>query len=88
MTTRRARARFPPELTALVDQRLTDAACAGHAPLFDAHIDDETDAEREYRHHRARAICARCPVATTCATVATEHQAPGIWAGHHKEESP
>ncbi|WP_047890196.1 WhiB family transcriptional regulator [Rhodococcus sp. ARP2] len=69
------------EITALVDERLTGAACRGMAPLFDAHLDDETDTQREYRYHRAKTICLGCPVRAECANAATEHDAIGIWNG-------
>ncbi|MDI9917859.1 WhiB family transcriptional regulator [Rhodococcus sp. IEGM 1379] len=71
-------------LAALVDIRLTGAACAGHAPLFDDILDEgnEPPEEREARHHQARSICRRCPVAAHCETAANEDDTTsGIWAG-------
>ncbi|MFC3849913.1 WhiB family transcriptional regulator [Corynebacterium hansenii] len=81
--------RFPdvpdlPDLAGIRDQRLAGAACTGLQPLFDESVHGETDDARQFRHHRARAICARCPVRANCATVATEIPADhrhGIWAG-------
>ena len=87
-------ARFPTipdlDLPGLVDQRLTGAACAGHAPLFDATRHGENEDRREHRHHQARTICHQCPVRATCKTVANELPAAhrtGIWAGTTWKES-
>lgn len=74
-----------PAIGSLVDERLTGAACAGMAPLFDAYLDDESTEQREYRHHRAKTICLRCPVRTECTVAATEHDASGIWNGRLQE---
>lgn len=81
-----------PELDVpgLVNQRLTGAACAGRHPLFDDRIRGEPPEDQEARHHRARAVCAGCPIRNNCATVA--HQLPadqrtGIWAGHLWKET-
>ncbi|GGL09706.1 WhiB family transcriptional regulator [Nocardia jinanensis] len=68
----------------LIDQRLTGAACAGRAPLFDTDpVPGETDAAREARYAPALKICRRCPVQDQCATAAAElgGQALGVWAG-------
>lgn len=70
-----------PAIDSLIDERLTGAACAGMAPLFDAFLDDESIEQREYRHHRAKTICLRCPVRAECTVAATEHDASGIWNG-------
>lgn len=87
-------ARFPkiPDLNipGLVDQRLTGAACAGHAPLFDAAHPGESTEHQQARHHRARAICAGCPIRSNCQEVArqlpTDHRT-GIWAGQLWKET-
>lgn len=80
-------ARFPAiaALAAqLADERLTDAACAGLAPLFDADTaPGESDPDRDARHADAVAVCGRCPVRGQCATAAAElgALARGVWAG-------
>lgn len=74
-----------PTIDSLVDERLTGAACAGMAPLFDAYLDDESTEQREYRHHRAKTICLRCPVRAECTVAATEHDASGIWNGRLRD---
>lgn len=49
-----------------------DAACLGHAPLWDATIDDggrwggEDIEARRKRYAFAKSICANCPVAQQC----------------------
>lgn len=80
-----------PDMAGIRDQRLDAAACTGLSPLFDADVHGETDDARQFRHHRARTICASCPVLTNCATVATEipdDHRHGIWAGQlrHPDE--
>jgi WhiB family redox-sensing transcriptional regulator len=59
------------------------AACAGRQPLWDDHIHGEPDDQREARHHRARAICSRCPALENCRSAAAvlDRFATGIWAG-------
>lgn len=76
-----------PLIATLVDERLTGAACQGMAPLFDAYVDHETTEQREYRHHRAKTICLRCPVRAECTVAATEHDAAGIWNGRLQEST-
>ena len=49
------------------DKWRRDAACAGHPePLWDQTVHGEDAEEREARHHKAAAICKRCPVAFEC----------------------
>lgn len=66
-------------LAGLVDPRLTGAACAGRAPLFDDQLDGEYDDDREYRLGAAARICRGCPVLALCGTAANEHPARGVW---------
>jgi WhiB family transcriptional regulator, redox-sensing transcriptional regulator len=81
------RAFAAPSLRALVDPRLSGAACVGKAPLFDDRLDlgdheSESDEERDARHREARKICRCCPVRPPCGTAAGEHESAGIWAGY------
>lgn len=83
---RKSRGRQPsiPELIeALVDPRLSGAACAGRAPMFDDEIPGEIEAEQSRRLSAAAAVCIRCPVRSACRTAASEldHLA-GVWAGN------
>ena len=84
MTRRQARPYpIPPTLTALVDPRLTGAACSGRAPMFDAELEEESIENRSSRLGAAARICSGCPVQAGCAVVATEagRHAEGVWAG-------
>lgn len=78
------------DVPGLVDQRLVGAACTGQHPLFDDRIRGETPESQEARHHRARAICAGCPIRSNCQEVArqlpTDHRT-GIWAGQLWKET-
>lgn len=80
---------IPDPITALVDPRLTGAACTGLPHLFDDWLDTgETREARSYRHAVAVRICTRCPVQSACRTAANEHDAHGIWAGRlHGQEA-
>ena len=75
-------------LAALVDQRLTGAACTGHGGLFDLDHDGEDPDQREARHHQATTLCRGCPVHTACGTAARElgRRAEGVWAGQLRGE--
>ncbi|WKX00715.1 WhiB family transcriptional regulator [Rhodococcus aetherivorans] len=76
-------------LTALVDPRLTGAACAGRAPLFDEHIDGELELDRHARLDAARHICHGCPVQSACRVAALEqHHPAGVWAGRLRNHNP
>lgn len=68
--------------TELADDRLTGAACAGRAPLFDAEVPGEDDDDAAYRLAAAARVCRGCPVRDPCRTVAGElgGQAVGVWA--------
>lgn len=58
-------------------------ACAGLAPAFDEALDDEDQAQREARHHRAVACCRRCPALDACRAAASDLDGAtsGILAG-------
>ncbi|MAU83881.1 MAG: transcriptional regulator [Gordonia sp.] len=45
---------------------LPDAACVGSADLFDPRANGEAVEDATYRHQRAAALCARCPVLDAC----------------------
>lgn len=86
-TRRRSRNGLPlpvPEITALIDPRLTNAQCKVRAPLFDSLIPGETEDQRHARLIWAANLCAQCPVRAACARVAAEHDAHGIWGGQHQ----
>lgn len=59
------------------------AACAGiTAPLWDATVDGESDAERVRRQAAGLRFCGRCPVRSEClASVDLRHD-DGIRGGH------
>lgn len=59
------------------------AACAGNPrpELWDATVAGETADEREWRHHQAKAVCARCPVAFECAQAIDWTWDAGVRAG-------
>lgn len=84
--TRRPGAGFPSIVdlaAALTDTRLTGAECIGLSGMFDPRGRNEPDTAFAYRTRAAGKVCARCPVRTECATVATELDgaAVGVWAG-------
>lgn len=63
----------------------TSAACLGHAPLFDATIDDrghESPQARANRHALALAICNGCPVRRPCEADIVMGQDEGVRGGH------
>ncbi|UQE74631.1 WhiB family transcriptional regulator [Gordonia sp. PP30] len=69
----------------LADQPdLTEAACRGQWALFDPAAEDEDHAEVEARHHRAAAICSRCPALAACRDwaerIPPKHRPPGVLA--------
>ena len=73
---------IPDRLAALVDPRLTGAACAGRAPMFDDELFGETAENRSARLAHAANLCRGCPVRSACRTAAREQDHPtGIWAG-------
>ncbi|WP_395704747.1 WhiB family transcriptional regulator [Rhodococcus ruber] len=74
--------RIPGRLAALVDPRLTGAACAGRAPMFDDELFGETTENRSARLTAAARICRGCPVRSACRTAVLEQDRPvGMWAG-------
>ncbi|WP_432793978.1 WhiB family transcriptional regulator [Rhodococcus ruber] len=76
-------------LTALVDPRLTGAACTGRAPLFDAELEEESAENRSSRLAAAARICSGCPVLSACRTAAREQDHPaGMWAGRLRNHNP
>ncbi|MHD0278842.1 WhiB family transcriptional regulator [Rhodococcus aetherivorans] len=76
-------------LATLVDPRLTGAACAGRAPLFDEHIDGELELDRHARLDAARHICHGCRVQSACRAAALEQDHPaGVWAGRLRNHNP
>ncbi|MBB3038982.1 WhiB family transcriptional regulator [Hoyosella altamirensis] len=82
---------LPAVLANLIDRRLTDARCAGKAPLFDSLIDDEPEPQRRARLQWAASECSTCPVLAACDQVASElpdGEKTGIWAGRNYERPP
>ncbi|WP_138841349.1 WhiB family transcriptional regulator [Rhodococcus pyridinivorans] len=72
----------PDPITALVDDRLAGARCAGQWPRFDVDIAGESDKQRAERLAWARGQCSVCPVLAACRTAVTEQRRPsGVWAG-------
>ncbi len=62
---------------------MAGAACRGLAPLHDFEVDGESSEDREARHDRARAVCARCRVLEVCRASldSLPPQTVGVWAG-------
>ncbi|QDC16073.1 WhiB family transcriptional regulator [Rhodococcus ruber] len=80
---------IPPRLAALVDPRLTGAACTGRAPMFDAELEEESIENRSSRLAAAARICRGCPVLSACRTAAHEQDHPaGLWAGRLRNHNP
>ncbi|MDO8362279.1 MAG: WhiB family transcriptional regulator [Actinomycetota bacterium] len=61
------------------------AACKGHTPLFFAPKAERPQA-RERREAKARRICDRCPVLSTCRQHARGNHEYGFWAGESEED--
>ena len=60
----------------------SDARCANTDPrLFDPLESHEPVDHRNQRLHRAREVCARCPVATRCLIEALKHRDVGVRGG-------
>ena len=56
-------------------------ACLGHDDLFYS-AEDESKGERRRKEEKAVAICATCPVLTTCRQFAIESkELYGVWGG-------
>jgi len=64
------------------------AACRGEeASVFFAPNHSETKEEKHVREHRAKAICAICPVRIECLEYAVRtHESHGIWGGLNELE--
>ena len=74
---------LPQHLLPIKDRSLTGAACTGNQ-IFDHTRRGETKEEREYRHFKARYVCAHCVVRDACKTIADSlkgSERTGIWAG-------
>lgn len=71
-----------PFPTIVHEEWRAQAACAGNPqPLWDAKVHGESDEQREWRHHQAKAVCRRCPVAFECATAIDWTWDEGVRAG-------
>lgn len=58
------------------------ASCRGEDPSLFFQPDRERAAARDARHEKARAICARCPVALDCRRHSIRYpELFGIWGG-------
>jgi len=58
------------------------AACAGNPePLWDAHLDGESDRDQSARHARAVTICRRCPMRRECAAGIDPKHDDGVRGG-------
>lgn len=63
---------------------LSLAACKGATePLWDDRLAGETDDQRDARHGRAKAYCARCPELMACLEARRDDSTlpPGVWGG-------
>ena len=79
---RRARARGPVIVPAVVAPDLRGAACRGADPGLFFPAEDETAAAWRRRLAQAMAICAGCPVRARCYQAAAGRREPwGIWGG-------
>lgn len=64
-----------------------DAVCRGMDSDYFYHPDNERGPARENRIQRAKAICASCPVISTCREAAIKAREPyGIWGGMSEDE--
>jgi WhiB family redox-sensing transcriptional regulator len=72
--------RARPVLEDLLGPALPGAACAGHAPQFDAEIDGESPRQRRARIASAAAVCHQCPAQSRCDRIAHHIPASGVWA--------
>jgi len=61
------------------------ALCGGKTELFFG-PGNERAAARHEREHRARQVCAQCPVTSPCREWARRHGEYGIWGGETDEE--
>lgn len=74
------------------DDGLDQAACRGHAQLFDeGPLHGEDLDARDARHRRAVRLCDRCPSRRACAALAASMPVElldGIWAGRRYTYQP
>jgi WhiB family redox-sensing transcriptional regulator len=65
-----------------------NAACRGpESVVFYPPTSNETRHQRETREARAKAICSKCPVLTSCLEYALDIMEPhGIWGGLTEQE--
>ncbi|MCX6420813.1 MAG: WhiB family transcriptional regulator [Actinobacteria bacterium] len=64
-----------------------EGACRGEDPGLFFHPEGERGPLRTEREEAAKAICARCPVVTQCATHAVAVREPyGVWGGLTEED--
>ncbi|WP_075314737.1 hypothetical protein [Pseudonocardia sp. Ae707_Ps1] len=62
-------------LPAILGPDLPEAACTGRWELFDPPHAGEPPDDLDYRRHRARTICQRCPALTACELTADDFAA-------------
>lgn len=66
---------------------VTRAACRGADTAIFYHPENERGPSRTRRQQRAKAVCARCPVAEKCLRWALAAREPyGVWGGLSAEE--
>lgn len=63
---------------------MDDAACRGEPP--DDWFPEGSEWERRAPTQRAKAVCARCPVAQDCLDYAMANHLVGIWGGRDDKE--
>ncbi len=61
------------------------AACKGRTPLFFPPKAERPQA-RARREHKARLLCAGCPVQVSCRDFARTNREYGYWAGESEED--
>ena len=63
------------------------AVCGGARATLFFGLDGEAEPERQRREHKAKAVCASCPVRTECLGYALDHHVRcGIWGGLSETE--
>jgi WhiB family redox-sensing transcriptional regulator len=76
---------FPPRAEAWTWQLL--ARCRGEDVSVFFHPDGERGHDRKRRQQRAKAICAKCPVAAKCREHSLiSHERFGTWGGLSEDE--
>jgi WhiB family redox-sensing transcriptional regulator len=80
---------FEPVAHPLLDLRrpvwMESAACRGRTNLFFG-LAGERPERRVRREARARALCATCPVLTSCRAMARNQGENGFWGGESEED--